>query len=122
MSHSQKTILVIDDEYGIADLLCFALEDAGYHVLTAANGKLGLATAQAENPDLIFLDVMMPIMDGPATLRAVQASDTLRDTPVILMSSIDEAAVRDLCTGFVAFVRKPFRLDAVTKLVENAFR
>jgi CheY-like chemotaxis protein len=114
-----KTILVIDDEYGIADLLQFALEDANYRVLTAPNGKMGLAAAQQHRPHLILLDVMMPIMDGPATLRALKADETLREIPVVMMSSIDEAAVRQLCDGFAVFVRKPFNLDALLGLVEK---
>jgi CheY-like chemotaxis protein len=116
----QKTILVIDDEYGIADLLKFALEDTNYRVLTAPNGKIGLALAQNETPDLVLLDVMMPIMDGPATLRALQAHEALREIPVIMMSSINEGSVRALCDGFVGFVRKPFYLDALLNLVGKA--
>jgi DNA-binding response OmpR family regulator len=116
---TDKTILVIDDEYGIADLLQFALEDANYRVLTAPNGKMGLAAAQQHHPHLILLDVMMPIMDGPATLRALKADETLRDIPVVMMSSIDEARVAQLCQGFVVFVRKPFNLDALLGLVEK---
>lgn len=115
----RKTILVIDDEYGIAELLQFALEDANYRVLTAPNGKMGLAIAQNELPDLVLLDVMMPIMDGPATLRALQANEALREIPVVMMSSINETSVRALCEGFAAFVRKPFHLDALFSLVEK---
>jgi DNA-binding response OmpR family regulator len=113
----QKTILVIDDEYGIADLLQFAFEDANYRVLTAPNGKMGLAAAQQHHPHLILLDVMMPIMDGPAMLRALKADETLRQIPVLMMSSVDETTVRRLCDGFVAFVRKPFNLDELLSLV-----
>ena len=116
----QKTVLVIDDEYGIAELLQFALEDANYRVLTAPNGKVGLALAQGDKPDLILLDVMMPIMDGPATLRALQGNAALRDIPVMMMSSVDERTVRSLCDGFVGFVRKPFHLDALIGLIGKA--
>lgn len=116
----QKTILVIDDEYGIADLLQLAFEDADYGVLTAPNGKMGLAAAQQHHPHLILLDVMMPIMDGPTTLRALKADETLREIPVVMMSSVDEATVRQLCDGFVAFVRKPFNLDELFGLVGKA--
>jgi DNA-binding response OmpR family regulator len=116
----RKTILVIDDEYGIADLLQFALEDANYRVLTAPNGKMGLAIAEKEPPDLVLLDVMMPIMDGPATLRALQANEALREIPVVMMSSVDERSVRALCDGFAGLVRKPFHLDALLSLVGKA--
>jgi len=113
----QKTVLVIDDEYGIAELLQFALEDANYRVLTAPNGKVGLALAQEEKPALILLDVMMPILDGPATLKALKGNEALRDIPVVMMSSIDEQSVRALSDGFVGFVRKPFHLDVLIGLI-----
>jgi CheY-like chemotaxis protein len=113
----QKTVLVIDDEYGIAELLQFALEDANYRVLTAPNGKVGLALALEDKPDLILLDVMMPIMDGPATLKALKDNDDLRDIPVVMISSIDEQSVRSLADGFVGYVRKPFHLDALIGLI-----
>jgi DNA-binding response OmpR family regulator len=116
----KRTVLVIDDEYGIADLLQFALEEENYLVHTAPNGKIGLATAQSERPDVILLDVMMPIMDGPTTLRAIQADATLKDIPVIMMSSIDEKSVRSMCDGLAGFMRKPFELDALIGLVGKA--
>ena len=63
---------------------------------------------------------MMPIMDGPATLRALQANEALREIPVVMMSSVDERSVRALCDGFAGLVRKPFHLDALLSLVGKA--
>lgn len=64
-----KTILVVDDEERITDLLRSYLEQAAYRVLTAGNGRSGLELARADKPDLIVLDLMMPEMDGVECLR-----------------------------------------------------
>ncbi|NEQ11264.1 MAG: response regulator, partial [Moorea sp. SIO4E2] len=70
-----KRILVIDDDDGVREIIQFSLEAAaGWEVLTAASGKEGLAKAEADQPDAILLDVMMPELDGPATFRQLQAN------------------------------------------------
>ena len=82
-----KCILIIDDEDGILGLARVGLEGVGgWRVLTARSGKEGLACAGAEHPDAILLDVMMPGMDGPATLRQLQANPATRSIPVILLT------------------------------------
>jgi len=106
-----KTVLIIDDEFGVADVLSFALEDAGYRTVTAVNGRDGLKKAAENKPDLIVLDFMMPIMDGPATLKAIRGSSELSHVPVIMISSIDEDGVKESCKGYSAFLRKPFHMD-----------
>jgi len=65
-----ETILIVDDEFGIAEFLTDLLVDKGYRVITAANGKQALARIAEEKPDLVLLDFMMPVMDGAATLKA----------------------------------------------------
>jgi len=114
------TVLVVDDEYGIAELLEAVLVDEGHRVLTAANGKQGLNVAEKEHPDVIFLDYMMPIMDGAAMLSRIKSNPAFRDTPVVMMSSIPEATIAERCKGHVLFLRKPFNvfhvIDVVNKL------
>ncbi|MFE1601991.1 response regulator [Methylobacterium sp. ID0610] len=122
------TVLIVDDEFGIAELLDAVLTDEGHTVLTAANGRHGLMRlAEAETkPDLILLDFMMPVMDGPAMLRALAEDAATAAIPVVLMSSMPEAAVRERCDGYTAVLRKPFRLkqarDAVTAALGGAGR
>ena len=67
------TILVVDDEYLIADILSFALEDEGFMVVTASNGQKGLEVLDRERPALIITDFMMPVMDGLEFATAVRA-------------------------------------------------
>lgn len=114
-----QTVLVVDDEFGVAEVLQSILEDEGYRVGTAINGKQALARLGELTPDLIMLDYMMPIMDGTQTLAAVRANATFSKIPIIMMSSLEEVSVRETCTDYDAFLRKPFRALAVLKLVQQ---
>ena len=102
------TVLVVEDEWVIAEVLAVTLVDAGYHVITAANGKQALANLAETRPDVIVTDTMMPILDGPGLLAALAADPAHRDIPVILMSALDEAAVAKVTQGYRAFLGKPF--------------
>lgn len=82
------TVLIVDDEYGIVELLEAVLFDEGHRVLTASNGRHGLSVLETRKPDVIFLDYMMPIMDGASMLSHMRSDPALRDIPVVLMSSI----------------------------------
>ena len=116
-----RTVLVIDDEFGVAELLRFALEDEGYRVVTAVNGRQGVQRlAETPRPDVVLLDYMMPVLDGAGVLRAMQADESLARIPVVVMSSLDEATVREACRDFTAFLRKPFRIEAVVEAVARA--
>src|SRR3712207_7159374 len=102
------TVLVVDDEPLIAMALEAALEDAGYRVATAANGRQGLQRlSEAPRPDLVLLDMMMPVMNGPAMLAAMAADPDLAGIPVIVLSSLPEEAVRARMEGVAATLRKP---------------
>ncbi len=113
------TVLVVEDEFGIAELFDAVLTDEGYQVLTAMNGKLGLEMLAKERPDLVFCDYMMPVMDGAVMLGAMAANPALRGIPVVMMSSMPEAVVAERCSGYVTFMRKPFKLFALLDVVER---
>jgi CheY-like chemotaxis protein len=111
-------VLIVEDEFAIAELLEMVLTDEGYRVLTAANGRQGLQRlAEDPRPDLVISDYMMPILDGAEMLRAMQATELQRDIPCIVMSSIPEATVQERIRNYAAFVRKPFQLAAMIELV-----
>lgn len=112
-----QTVLVVDDEFGVAEVLQSILEDEGYRVVTAINGKQALTRLGEHTPDVIMLDYMMPILDGTQTLAAIRQDAAFRNIPVIMMSSLEEAAVRETATDYDIFLRKPFRAMAVLKLV-----
>jgi CheY-like chemotaxis protein len=117
-----KTILIVDDEFGIVDALRELLTEEGYHVITAANGREGLARLAAERPDLVLLDLMMPILGGRETLRVMRTTPELRDIPVVLMSAapqrtalLDDETAREL-SGFLS---KPFEIRVLFDLLER---
>ncbi len=112
-------VLVVDDEFGVADLIDAILTDEGHRVLTAANGLQGLEMLAKEQLDLVFLDYMMPVMDGSAMLRTLMDNPKLGRIPVVMMSSMPEASVAERCSGYVAFMRKPFR---IAEVIEFAMR
>ncbi len=107
------TVLVVDDEFGIVDVLETILTDEGYRVLTACNGKQGLVRLSEEKPDVILSDFMMPILGGGEMLRAMAADPAYRRIPVIMMSSLGEDVIAERCKGYAAFLHKPFRVAAV---------
>ena len=111
------TVLVVDDEFGIVDVLETILTDEGYRVLTACNGKQGLARLAKERPEVILLDFMMPILSGGEMLRAIVSDPTYQRIPVIMMSSLREEAVAERCKGYAAFLHKPFRVAVVLTTV-----
>ena len=111
------TVLVVDDEFGIVDVLETILTDEGYRVLTACNGKQGLVRLSEEKPNVIVLDFMMPILGGGEMLRAMAAEPAYQRIPVVMMSSLSEDVIAEKCKGYAAFLHKPFRAAAVLSTV-----
>ena len=116
------TVLVVDDEPLIAMALEAALEDAGYAVATAANGRQGLERlAEAPRPDLVLLDMMMPVMNGPAMLAAMAADPALAGIPVVVLSSLPEGAIRArVGEGVAAILLKPCTAEQVLDAIARA--
>jgi CheY-like chemotaxis protein len=113
-------ILVVDDEFSVAEVLESILADAGHEVITAANGRQGLERANERLPDLVLLDFMMPIMGGPSMLKAMRHNPALRKIPAVVMSSLPESTISESAKGmYAAFLRKPFRLKAVLDVVDT---
>jgi len=111
------TVLVVDDEFGIVDVLETILTDEGYRVVTACNGKQGLVRLAEQKPDVVLLDCMMPILGGDGMLRAMAAVPDYQRIPVIMMSSLGEDVIAETCKGYTAFLHKPFRVAAVLSTV-----
>jgi CheY-like chemotaxis protein len=115
-----RTVLIVEDELSVAELLSMSLTDAGYRVVLVANGRQALELLnKAPLPDLIITDFMMPVLDGIGLIQAMQRSEAQRAIPYIIMSSIPEDAIRQRINGYAGFIRKPFRLAAVIQLVTN---
>jgi two-component system, OmpR family, alkaline phosphatase synthesis response regulator PhoP len=110
-----KSILVVEDEYAIAELVSIILEEAGYEVAVAQNGRDGFNYVTQTHPDLVVCDVMMPILDGRQLVRAMQDDATLRAIPVIMMSALPERGQGN--GAYAAYVNKPFDPDELVELV-----
>lgn len=113
----RRSILVVDDEGGIIDVLIAVLHDAGYVATGASNGQEALAQLRGTLPDLVLLDLEMPVLDGAETLRALSADPRLARLNVAIMSGIPESMVKRRCRGHRAFLRKPFSLDELLDTV-----
>ena len=120
--HLQATrILIVDDSPANLLLLARMLGEKGYETLTAPSGKLALEAARAEPPDLILLDITMPEMNGYETCEQIKADATLRDIPVIFISSLNETIdkVKAFGVGGVDYVTKPFQFEEVYARVQT---
>jgi DNA-binding response OmpR family regulator len=106
-------ILIIEDDAAIRALLCVHLDKAGHHVLEAENGQIGVDMAQTETPDLILLDINMPIMDGTRVMKALRSQDATRTVPVIALSAMGVSGMRDDMhhLGCSAYITKPIQFD-----------
>ena len=104
------TVLVADDEEGIRVLCRVNLELSGYEVIEAADGLSALDTARAEKPDVIFLDVMMPTMDGWEVLHFLKEDPETADIPVIMLTARTSEAdqIRAWGEGVLQYLAKPF--------------
>ena len=108
--NTQKTVLIVEDEKNIVDILRFNLQREGYRTLEAYDGKDGLDKAVSENPDLILLDVMLPQMNGFDVCRALRAQGS--NVPVIILTAREEEAdkVLGLEIGADDYITKPFSM------------
>lgn len=92
-------LLLVEDDKSIRDLYCLKLEKSGFDVLAAEDGGKGLDMAKKELPDIILLDVMMPVMNGFEVLKQLRKNKDTMETPVIILSNFGE--VDQMTQGFV---------------------
>jgi two-component system, OmpR family, alkaline phosphatase synthesis response regulator PhoP len=113
-----NTVLVVEDDPAIADLMRGILEDEGYCVLAASDGRAALETLGRHACDMIFVDLMMPVMDGRTLRRALAAAPAHQHIPVVLMTAASHITDGDR-GQFAAVLRKPFDLDDVLALTSR---
>ena len=116
-----RRVLVVDDEHELCALLKLRLSEEGFDVETASNGAEALLAAHARRPDLILLDINMPILDGHGTLEALRKSPTTQDVPVIMLTVIDNSSsvANSWASGIDFYITKPFELDELVLLVRR---
>jgi DNA-binding response OmpR family regulator len=105
-----RKILVVDDEKDLLDLMEIILGGEGYLVATAVNGAEALKRVEGEHPDLILLDIMMPVMDGWEVLRSLKMNEQTSRIPVVLVTAKigNEDRRRGLEAGAADYICKPF--------------
>jgi len=114
-----KRVLVVDDEAYVVRSLGFVLQQAGYTVLEARDGQQAMEIVLRERPDLVFLDIMLPRLDGIEVCRAIKASGELRSIPVIMLTAKSQETDREeaLAAGADEYMTKPF---SPSRAVERA--
>ena len=111
-------VLVIDDEPDLRTLYSINLRDAGHEVITASNGAEGLARVQRDRPDLVLVDLMMPVMDGYEVLQQLRRMPEHAQTPTVVVSAVATGGYsRKL--GASGFVAKPFDAEELISIVER---
>jgi len=111
-----KTVLLVEDDFEIRDILQDLLEAEGYDVIPAGNGRQALqflAENRSIGPDLVILDIMMPMIDGRQVLEVMQRDQALAEIPVIVISAI----AHETPVGARTLLRKPFSLEKLFRTV-----
>ena len=105
-----KKIVLAEDEPQIARLIEFKLKKEGYEVTWKENGEEALEAIKAEKPDLVLLDVMMPVMDGYEVLRQIKEDENLKSIPVIMLTARaqERDVVKGIDLGAQDYITKPF--------------
>lgn len=114
-----KTILVVEDEVAIAQVVRLLLEEEGYAVTLAANGHDGWAQLAAQRPDLVISDLMMPGLTGSELYDRIQSDPALAGVPVLIMSAAGDPDLGKR-GNYAGFLPKPFDLQTLLRLVRQA--
>jgi two-component system alkaline phosphatase synthesis response regulator PhoP len=116
-----KKILVVDDEPDILKIVTFRLKKAGYEVTSAMDGQAALEAIRQNKPDLVFLDVRLPVIDGPELCLRIKNDESLRAIQVIFLTassdSMDKVRAKELNAEGVLF--KPFESEELLAMVHS---
>ncbi|MCS7019777.1 MAG: response regulator transcription factor [Cytophagales bacterium] len=124
MTMKAHKIMVVDDEPDILELLTYNLEKEGYEVKTATNGKKAVALAQSFQPELILMDIMMPVMDGVEACRQIREMPDMRNTFIIFLTARSEeySEVAAFDNGADDYLTKPIKPRALMSRINAIFR
>jgi CheY-like chemotaxis protein len=109
---TRPLVLVVDDDPDILEAICDILEAEGYRVARARHGEEALARVETQRPDVILLDLMMPVMDGVAFAQALRLRPAQRDVPIVVISA-DGNPQRAAAVGATGYLAKPFDIEAL---------
>jgi CheY-like chemotaxis protein len=116
-----KSIVVADDDPDILSIVAMSLETQGYDVYKATNGREAVDLVRDHHPDLIILDMMMPVMSGYEAIAELKADDSTSDIPIIGLSAKAMATDMERATdvGIDGYITKPFRIAQVLSVIEG---
>ena len=116
-----RTVLVVEDDEDSRFLMRLELEHLGYRVTEAADGEKAVELANGERPDIILMDLTLPVMDGIAATQKIRAIDGLNAVPVIAVTAHQETDFREgaKAAGFDAYVTKPIEMAWLNELIKG---
>jgi len=119
-----ETILVIEDEEDVSDLLSYHLRKAKYRVLTAADGAKGIKVAEQEKPDAVVLDIMMPLLNGFEVAKRIRANPKISSVPLLILSAKGEteSRIKGLELGADDYLPKPFSPKELLLRIQGLLR
>jgi DNA-binding response OmpR family regulator len=119
----RRRILVVDDDPGVVELICYNLEKAGFMVETAADGVMALKKARAVSPDAILLDLMMPELDGFSVCESLRRDPATSTIPIMVVSAArsEFARLNGMNSGANEFVSKPFSPKRLIERLQALF-
>ncbi|MCL5265058.1 MAG: response regulator [Chloroflexi bacterium] len=112
-------VLVVDDDATIVDFVTLFLESEGFAVGKASNGEEAIERVKRDRPDLVLLDVMMPVMDGVICCQTLKNDPSTQHLPVVMMSAQENLRGRMLTLGADDYLEKPFDVDTLLDIIER---
>ena len=127
---SEKTIgkpiriVYVEDDRDISFPISQILTMLGYEVICANNGKQGVEAVESWKPDIILMDLRMPVMDGPTAIRALRSNPDTSDIPIFVLSAYSDAKTRDECEqmGVDRFMSKPIDIEKVDAAIKGILK
>ena len=118
---TKKRILIVDDERDLVETMTFRLEASGYEILKAYDGQEGLKKIREEKPDLVLLDVMMPLKDGYQVCQEVKNDEKIRNIPVIMLTAKSQESDKSVgeSVGVDDYLTKPFQSHELLEKIEK---
>ncbi|RZK41061.1 MAG: response regulator [Pedobacter sp.] len=116
---NKKKILICDDDEGIIDMLELILEETGHQIIPETNSLNVKSILEREKPDLILLDLWMPVLSGDQVLKSLRANEKTKELPVIVISASRDGKEIALGAGASDFLAKPFDMDELLQKVDE---
>jgi DNA-binding response OmpR family regulator len=116
-----KTIMVCDDDEGILEMLAIILQDSGYNVIAEQNSLNLYSLIEKEKPDLLLLDLWMPLLSGDQVLLHLRTEAATRALPVIVLSASTDGAEIASKAGATDYIAKPFDIDNLLDVIDGIF-